>query len=449
MLVRFFRLLGSVAVRFPMLYRVMLLWMPSPMRLLSWKTFERQLLIYKLPAGTVALANDLAVAENVLADRDGKFPKSTHLEAMLRPLIGQGVFGQPGGDAVRERRKTYLKVLAKVSDAEVENVARSLTKSYMKAWGQSGGRVLVPREMSRLTIDIVTKVIFDDCFTEEESSKFVDLFFEYHKRCNPSLVFCTSGDSESELRFLRCVELDTIGQEMRSMLWRRFVAPVVEEISFSRKTSLFVSALLEEVGELPEEELATVLLDEISVMVLAGHETSASVLSWLFWEISGNPSLVSGLRSSDKDSPAFSKELESLIQEGLRLYPPIAFYLRDVKEDTEFRGKNLPSGSSIAISPWTIHRHKGVWEQAAKFCPARWLVSTGKSEYSKLRFQPFGYGARFCPGKYFAEAELRAILSEVVMVMNIERIEGREPVPLGNLTSRPDYDFCLKFSCRT
>lgn len=442
-----FRFMGSLAVRSAPICRAMARWMPNPIRFLGWKAFERQLLIYKVPAGSIALANDLAIAETVLADREGNFPKSAHLEAMLRPLIGRGVFGQPGGEAVRSRRKTYLKVLAKVTDAEVESVARLLTRQYMAAWDDAGGVVPVPREMSRLTIDIVTKVVFNDRFSEAESLRFVDLFFEYHKRCNPSVLFCTDGDTESTSRFLAAVDLESIGDEMREMMRRRFVMPLLNGVSNDAMPP-FVVALMEEVGNLHSDELATLLLDEISVMILAGHETSASVLSWLLWEIAGDSSLITGVRGAVPGSPEHAKALEVLIQEGLRLYPPIAFYFRDIKESTQFRGKSLAAGSSIAISPWTIHRHKGIWESASQFCPARWLKESEKTDYPKLRFQPFGYGARFCPGKYFAEAELRAILGELVGNLEVVRIDGRIPAPLGKLTSRPDYDFCLRFSRR-
>ncbi len=447
-----FRAIGRLALRFPPLCRFLSRRMPDPMRFLGWKAFERQLLIYEVPSGSIALANDLSVAETVLADRDGNFPKSAYLEAMLRPLIGSGVFGQPGGDAVRSRRKSYLKVLSKVSDAEVDQVARLLTKRYLAEWQAVGETVPVPREMSRLTIDIVTTVVFGDCFLQAESLRFVDLFFEYHKRCNPTVVFCTPGDAESAAGFIENVRLAEIGDEMRQLIHQRFIAPLLNGINSSvdRNSLLpaFVNSLLDEVGDIPQQELATLLLDEVSVMILAGHETSASVLSWLLWEVSGNPSLLADLRSLAPESEAYATALEALIQEGLRFYPPIAFYLRDVKETTEFRGKNLPAGSSIAISPWTIHRHKGVWEDAGRFCPARWLKSAEKTEHAKLRFQPFGYGARFCPGKYFAEAELRAIFCELLNTVNLERVEGRDPLPLGKLTSRPDYDFCLRFTPR-
>lgn len=227
MMLSFFRILGNVALRSVLVCRAMARWMPSPMRFLGWKAFERQLLVYQVPAGSIALANDLSVAKCVLVDKDGNFPKSTHLEAMLQPLIGKGVFGQPGGGEVRTRRRTYLKTLTRVTDAEVAQAAAVLTKRYIADWDAAGGVIPVPREMSRLTIDIVTTVIFGDCFSVAESLRFVDLFFEYHKRCNPSVVFCTAGGAAQESRFLENVQLSTIGHEMREIMRHRFVMPLL------------------------------------------------------------------------------------------------------------------------------------------------------------------------------------------------------------------------------
>lgn len=441
-MVRLIRSAGGIAVRSPVIYRLWVRWMPNPIRLLGWKPFCRQLLVYQVPAGTLVLANDLNIAKTVLADRDATFPKSTHLQTMLRPLIGNGLFGQAGGSEVLHRRKSYLKILSRVPVARVAHVAESLSNRYLETWCRQGGTIPIPREMSRLTIDIVSSVIFGDFFTETESLRFVDMFLEYHKHCNPSVLFCTPADTVSKTHFIENSRLPELGYEMRKLIHKRFVAPLLATPNTSNLPP-FVQALLDEASETSPENLGERLLDEIAVMILAGHETSASVLSWVLWEISGNPTLLDDVRSASPGSSEYSGALDALIQEGLRLYPPIAFYLRDLNQTIKFRGKILPKGSSIAISPWTIHRHEGIWQDATRFCPARWMQKKAPAENKKLRFQPFGYGARFCPGKTFAEAELRAILATILLRVDFKRVGTRDPVPLGNLTSRPDYDFHL------
>jgi cytochrome P450 len=452
MLLRFFKFVGSLAARFSILCPALVRVMPNPNRFLGWKAYERQLIIYRTPVGSLALANDPGIVETVLADRAGNFPKSAYGEAMLRPMIGRGLFGQPGGHEVKKRRKTYLRVLSKVPGEEVDRVSRGLVRDYLGRWMHSGEGVAVPRELSRLAIDIVTTVLLGERFDPRESERFVDLFFRYHQCCNPSVVFCVAEGSDELDRFVGSVGLAGIGDEMRRLIRDRFVAPWLDPAggpaTGDGTPPAFVHMLLEENDIRDPRAAETLLLDEIAVLILAGHETSASVLAWLFWEMSGQAELGGEVVASRGDGEEFNSRVEALMQEALRLYPPISFYLRDVVAPAEFRGRTLAARSWIAVSPWTLQRHRLIWPDAESFCPARWFRPS-QGERPRAGFIPFGLGARFCPGKNFAEAEMRAIIEEVVLAADILRLPGREPKPLGHLTSRPDYDFRLRFMPRS
>ena len=136
--------------------------------------------------------------------------------------------------------------------------------------------------------------------------------------------------------------------------------------------------------------------------------------------------------------------LAALIQESLRLYPPIAFLLRETMEDVVFREKAIRADSFVVVSPWTIQRHRGLWQAPDAFDPARWMAAEPPPAMAnRLAFIPFGQGPRVCPGKRFAEIEMHAILSELLGACRLSRTKGRSPKPLGTLTSRPDDDFRL------
>jgi cytochrome P450 len=204
------------------------------------------------------------------------------------------------------------------------------------------------------------------------------------------------------------------------------------------------------------------MLDEIAVMVLAGHETTASVLSWLLWELSGasryqetSARLIAdrdprraeagGVAQGPGQDPAHSW-LAALIQESLRLYPPIAFLLRQTTEDVTFRERPIRADGFIVISPWTIQRHRGLWQTPDAFDPQRWTApEPPPAMANRMAFIPFGQGPRVCPGKRFAEVEMHAILAEILGSCRLARCGGRAPKPLGSLTSRPDLDFGLRF----
>jgi cytochrome P450 len=200
------------------------------------------------------------------------------------------------------------------------------------------------------------------------------------------------------------------------------------------------------------------MLDEIAVMLLAGHETTASVLSWLLWELAAQPQLQDtsarlirghGAASHDGATDGGQRSAEpwlaALIQESLRLYPPIAFLLRETRDAVVFREKAIRANGFLVVSPWTIQRHRGLWPRPDTFDPARWMAAEPPPAMAhRMAFIPFGQGPRVCPGKRFAEIEMHAILSEVLAGSHLSRIKGRPPRPLGSLTSRPDDDFRLR-----
>ena len=440
----------------------------SPFRYLSGVPMEKQLLILKLPVAKLAIVNDLAVVNTLLTDREGAFPKSSDLEMLLRPLIGRGVFGQPGGDAVKQVRRIYIRALSRIPEAEVARIARDITRQYMAAWLRTRRAVPIPSELSRLAIDIVTQATLGNCFSVQESQRFVDLFFKYHKRANPLLLLLAPREPVSRQALFDSFDLEGIGAEMRALIRRRFIDPLLDEKSDARLAP-FASALLEST-HLPngvgmpldqDERRQTAILDEIAVMLLAGHETTASVLSWLLWELAdmpGEQDTIGQLLQSpgEGQSDAIPADqglrqdlapgrLAALIQESLRLYPPIAFLLRETKKDVVFRERPIPADSFVVVSPWIIQRHRRLWQNPDMFDPERWLpADSPPAMANRSAFIPFGQGPRVCPGKRFADVEMQSILSELLRGYRFSRTGGRPPQPLGSLTSRPDRDFKLR-----
>jgi cytochrome P450 len=434
---------------------------------LKGKPVERKLLVYELPCTQLALVNDLQAAEDILSDRAGTFPKAA-LEHLLRPLIGCGVFAQPGGDAVKKIRRVFLRALAQIPEQRVASVAQDLTRTYLADWQRSASPVPIPSELSRLTIDIVSEASLGTRFTATEGRRFVELFFEYHQRANPVLLlFGEQGQMEQQALVAR-MGLAEIAAEMRALIHRRFLEPLLADRSLAKRAP-FAAALLESAemdahGNAPLEECEahqTAMLDEIAVMLLAGHETTASVLSWLLWELADAPkeqdtaarlAIAAAEQPQAPDSQAAvlaARQLNALTQEALRLYPPIAFLLRESTASVRFRGKPIPAGSFVVVSPWTIQHHRALWPEPDRFNPRRWLGAEPPAAIAnRLALLPFGYGPRVCPGKRFAEIEMQAILSELLSDCRFARARGRPPIPLSTLTSRPDYDFRLHITAR-
>lgn len=366
----------------------------NPFHYLAGKPLERQLLIYELPETQLALTNDLDMMDTLLTDRKGTYPKSAILELLLRPLIGSGIFAQPGGDPVKQMRRNYMRGLSRVPEADLARIARDVTRHFLATWRQPGHSVPIPSELSRLTVDIISLATLGSCFTPQQNQRFVDLFFEYHKRTTVMLVLLGPQDPAGRQALVDSLGLGEIGAQMRALIRECFLTPLLDEAAGARSAP-FAATLLE-VGNLSRTDglpLAQdaarqeAMLDEIAVMLLAGHETTASVLSWMLWELADTPEwqetssrLIAEQNLADRDAavPAYGAAkssaqqwLTALIQESLRLYPPIAFLLRETTQDVVFRDKLIRADGLVVVSPWTIQRHRNLWQNPDAFDPTR------------------------------------------------------------------------------
>lgn len=417
----------------------------DPMRYVAGKPLERWLLLIDLPLRKLALANDPGVVETVMLDRAGTFPKSGVVHHLLRPLIRDGVFGQPGGAAVKETRRIFSRSLAALPDGLVADIAARLTGEYLARWRAAPDRRLaVSEEMSRLTVDIVSEATLGARFTSEESHRFARLFFTFNEKARPLVLLLTGADARVRARLIAEMGLDGIGTEMRDLMRERFVHPLLSVPHISALPP-FARAL----AEAGRFDLANPdvegLLDEIAVMLLAGHETTASTLAWLAWELANRTELQDRLsalvRAKDADSGFWNgaspdEALDALAKETLRLYPPIGFFLRESEADATFREKPVPAGTFVIVSPWTLHRHRKFWPEPDTFQPERWL--SGDPAPARTSYMPFGLGARSCPGARFAAVEMAAILRGLLTGVRLTVPPGAaQPRPLGNLTSRP------------
>jgi len=200
--------------------------------------------------------------------------------------------------------------------------------------------------------------------------------------------------------------------------------------------SMLLQVRDEQTGEgLSDSELR----NETITFLLAGHETTANALSWTFYLLSQNPDVERQLRSevsavlggrlpTVEDLPRLTFTT-MVIQEAMRLYPPIwAIERRAITEDV-IGGFHIPAKSSIVISPYVLHRHESFWPRAEQFDPTRFN--------SRPRaYIPFGSGPRFCIGTEFAMMEARLIVPMVIQACHLELVPGHPVVPQPSITLR-------------
>jgi cytochrome P450 len=199
------------------------------------------------------------------------------------------------------------------------------------------------------------------------------------------------------------------------------------------------------------------LRDEVVTMFTAGHETTANLLSWTFYLLSTHPEIerrvrdelervVGGRPATFADLPGLGY-LRQVVQETMRLYPPVWTIGRGVVADDAIGGYRIPRGADVTLSAWVTHRHPGLWENPEGFDPDRFADPARLPRYA---YFPFSGGARQCIGNSFAMMEAQLILATVLARFRPELVEGHrvEPEPLVTLRPRHGLPMHLRPATR-
>lgn len=183
---------------------------------------------------------------------------------------------------------------------------------------------------------------------------------------------------------------------------------------------------------------------QVMTMVMAGHETTAKALTWSLYLMSQHPEIAAQVRAEidevlgDRDAtiadiPALTVS-RSVIQEAMRLYPPIWVISRRVVADDELGGYFIPAGSLACVSPWVLHHNDDVWESPYEFKPERFRTNDGPPAFS---YVPFGGGPRVCIGRGFALIEAQLAFATICQRLDLELWPGHVVAPEALVTLKP------------
>ncbi len=189
------------------------------------------------------------------------------------------------------------------------------------------------------------------------------------------------------------------------------------------------------------------LLDETTILLVAGHETSACALAWTFYLLAKHPRVTERLQRELAEvlgdrRPAFT-DLSALtytrqvIEESMRLYPPAWITDRVAVADDEVNGVQIPAGTIVILYIYGAHRNPQTWDQPAAFRPERFAPSH-KDEQHPFQYLPFGGGPRLCIGNHFAMMEMQLVLAHWLRRFRPEALpDAPAPEPLPLITLRP------------
>jgi cytochrome P450 len=239
------------------------------------------------------------------------------------------------------------------------------------------------------------------------------------------------------------------------------LADIAEEIINKRVASNLTTSddLLGIMLQMQDQVSTEHIRDEVLTLILSGHETTANVMSWAFSYLNKNKKFRDLLREEslkqswldEKRAPTY-KELEdgspiatAILNETMRLAPPVWIAPRIATKDVVIEGVKIPAGAHVLVSQYVTHRNPRYFLEPEKWRPDRWFDSNFEKSLPRGAYFPFGGGSRKCLGEYFAIAEARLIL---LMVAKNFRLKGDFPKAQPRATYRPKGGVKSKVSLR-
>ena len=399
----------------------------------------------------ICLVNHPDLIRPVLTRDYRHFSKNTIHYRMLRQVMGNGLVTNDGPDWVRQRR-LIQPAFASRRLARFDDTINALTASLLARWDErdSTEAVWIDREMSTLTFDIVGETLFGHDIKEHarEMGEILDVVNMSSSDLRALLTLYPRIPTPYNLKWRRAMKrLDAIvfglmsergpgGDGGDDLLGRLFAARD------------------EETGEGMDDRQ---IRDEAVTLILAGHETSAMALSWTLYLLATHPDiedrLVEHLEANLHGAPAGTEDLPRLtylkqvVQEAMRIYPPVWGYVRRAEEETELGGYVLPPKAWIGVVTWALHRHPEFWPDPERFDPDRFAPERAR-ERNFFAYLPFAAGPRTCIGAGMAMLETQLILAQLVPRFRMRVVPGHPIETEAKVTLKPRHGIPVTLSRR-
>lgn len=384
------------------------------------------------------LVNNPDLIRQILVKESKKYSKGVQFDKM-RPTMGNGLV-TAGGEEHLKHRRMIQPAFHHARIAGYATIMRDLSLEMTESW-RDGDRIALDQELTRLALMIVGKSLFSTEFGSEVVGEVL--------RSMPVFLEGIAKRAMAPTQLLE--KLPTAENRRFNEANRRLRGVLDETIAEYRRTGVdhgdMVSMLLMARDEATGEGLSDAQVrDEAVTMLLAGSETTSTLLSWVFHVLGQRPDLEALLHAEvDEvlgDGPVAFEQIgrlaytRRLITETLRLYPPAWLLTRRTNEPVTLGGLVLPAGASIMFSMYSLHRDPAIYADPDTFDPDRWLPERAK-QLPRPAFVPFGAGNRQCIGEGFAWTEAIILLATIASRWRMRPVAGVDVRMLPILTLRP------------
>lgn len=385
------------------------------------------------------VVSDHDMLYDILVRKAKSFEKGMQFD-QARPLLGNGILLSEG-DFHRRQRLLIQPAFHHEKIATYVDVMRDSATEVFDTW-RDGQRVGMYNMFYELAVRIVIKALFSTDMVEQDvaevykSMPIVISGVEKRAAIPPALLDRIPSKSSKEFH-------NAIGR-LYSM-GRRIIADYrTKGTDDGDRVDDLMNLLFTARDEGNKSMTDKQIQDEFMTLLTAGSETTPSAMSWTCMLLGRHPEVQRRMQEEvDEvvgDRPVQAGDLRALdytrrvIQEALRLYPPVWALGRKCVQDTELGGHRIPAGTEVLYSIYAVHHDPKVYDNPEAFDPDRWLPERAKG-VPRSAFMPFGAGVRNCIGESFSWFETQTVLATLVQSWSVQPVTGEpvKPIAMGAL----------------
>jgi unspecific monooxygenase len=418
----------------------------------STRAYEEELLVQHFFGRQRVLMNAPGGIEQVLVSNAANYRRTPATIRILRPLVGQGLFLSEGDDWRLQRRTIAPALAPRVIPILARHIATVGIEALARLETEADRPIDLLAAMQFLALEIAGRSMFS---------------VEMGRYGAPMRRMIAGFGERLGRPYLFDMLLPAWFPTLRDLKRRRFRARWLQLMD-----SIMADRLAQPASEAPQDLFDLLraardpesgqgfshaeLRDQISTMIVAGHETTALALFWSLYLLASSPEVqerlaeeVRGIAITPETAGQVPGKLtyaRAVVSEALRLYPPAFVIVREAISADSYGGVAIQAGAQVIIAPWVLHRHRKLWANPDAFDPGRFLE--GAPTQPRLAYLPFGAGPRVCIGAQFALAEAVLILAMMVQRFRIARADSAPVLPMAVVTTQPSYAAPFRLAAR-
>jgi cytochrome P450 len=428
----------------------------NPIETWTQAHFEHFILAGRTILGHAAVVSAPDGIRRILVENADNYRKDALQRRILAPGLGDGLLTAQGARWRAQRRATaplFSPRSVQSFGAPMAEAADALVARWLRR--RDSTIIDVQKAMASVTLDTLQRTILADGLGSAPESFMTALtgYFEAIGQLDPFDLLDLPAWLPRITRMRSQKPLTFFDEAVDAILSRRKARLAADPASVPRDllTLLLEAQHPQDGSGLTDEEVRA----NIVTFIGAGHETTANALTWTLFLLSHSDEWqarlareADGLGDTPPDAQAQNLvETRAVIEEAMRLYPPVASLSREAVGPDDILGRRIRKGTLVMIVPWVLHRHRLLWDNPDLFDPRRFLPGA-REKIDRFAYLPFGAGPRVCIGASFALQEAVIVLARIMRRFHLRPVPHHVVRPVQHITLRPQGGMPLIVACR-